>query len=121
MYASVICLPIQSLDRPRAHIMDSVDRVLPDMLRQPHGYGHFEGVLFRRGKLVTEIHKLLCLYLTIPSTTSERAFSTLRRLLTYPQFTMTEKRLNMVTLTCAERVANLVDVAIDFTSLPTSK
>ena len=43
-----------------------------------------------------EIHKLLRLYLTVPitSATSERAFSTLRRILTYLRSSMTEKRLN---------------------------
>ena len=44
----------------------------------------------------SEMDKLLRLYLTVPitSATSERAFSTLRRLLTYLRSTMTEKRLN---------------------------
>ena len=44
----------------------------------------------------TEIHKLLRLYLAVPATsaTSERTFSSLRRLLTYLRQTMTEQRLN---------------------------
>ncbi len=43
-----------------------------------------------------EVHKLLRLYLTVPitSATSERAFSTLKRLLTYLRSSMTEQRLN---------------------------
>ena len=47
-------------------------------------------------EMFTETHKLLRLYLTIPitSSTSERAFSTLRRVLTYIRSSMTEKRLN---------------------------
>ena len=46
--------------------------------------------------LLSEVHKLLRLYLTIPITscTSERSFSALRRLFTYLRSTMTEKRLN---------------------------
>ena len=46
--------------------------------------------------MLAEVHKLLRLYLTIPvtSSTSERTFSALRRLLTYLRSTMTEKRLN---------------------------
>lgn len=46
--------------------------------------------------MLSEVHKLLQLYLTVPITTakSERAFSTLRRLLTYLRSTMTEQRLN---------------------------
>ena len=44
-------------------------------------------------EMFTETHKLLRLYLTIPitSSTSERAFSTLRRVLTYIRSSMTEK------------------------------
>ena len=44
----------------------------------------------------SELHKLIRLYLTVPITpaTSERAFSTLRRLLTYLRSTMTEKTMN---------------------------
>ena len=47
-------------------------------------------------QMLSEVHKLLRLYLTIPitSSTSERTFSTLRCLLTYLRSTMTEKRLN---------------------------
>ena len=47
-------------------------------------------------QMLSEVHKLLRLYLTLPvtSSTSERAFFTLRRLLNYLRSTMTEKRLN---------------------------
>ena len=48
--------------------------------------------------MLSEVHKLLLLYLifTVPITpsTSERAFSSLWRLLTYLRATMTEQRLN---------------------------
>ena len=45
---------------------------------------------------LSEVHKLLRLFLTIPltSATAERTFSALRRLLTYLRSTITEKRLN---------------------------
>ena len=45
---------------------------------------------------ISEVIKLLRLYLTVPMTnaTAERSFSTLRRLKTYLRSTMTEKRLN---------------------------
>ena len=46
--------------------------------------------------LLGEVHKLLRLYLTLPvaSTTSERTFSSLRRLKTYLRSTMNQNRLN---------------------------
>ena len=46
--------------------------------------------------LASEVHKLLKLYLTVPitSSTSERTFSVMKRLLTYLRSTMSEKRLN---------------------------
>ena len=46
--------------------------------------------------LLPEVHKLIRLYFTVPVTTStsERAFSVLKRLLTYLRSTMTEERLN---------------------------
>ena len=45
---------------------------------------------------LSEVHKLLRLFLTIPltSSTAERTFSVLRCLLTYLRSTMTEQRLN---------------------------
>ena len=46
--------------------------------------------------VASEVHKLFRLYFTIPitSSTSERTFSVLKRLLAYLRSTMTEKRLN---------------------------
>ena len=46
--------------------------------------------------MLPSVHNLLHLYMTIPitSSTSERTFSALRRVLTYLRSTMTEKRLN---------------------------
>ena len=50
--------------------------------------------------LLSEIHRFLKLFLTIPVTTatSERTFSTMRRLKTYLRSSMTQERLNHVLL-----------------------
>ena len=63
----------------------------------------------------SEVHKLLRLYLTVPltSATSERAFSTLRRLLTYLRSSVTEQ---MRTLDLVDST-DLVAIARSFTSL----
>ncbi|XP_018118612.1 uncharacterized protein LOC108716737 [Xenopus laevis] len=47
-------------------------------------------------KLLPEVHKLLCLYYTIPVTTAtaERCFSSLRRVKNYLRSTMTQMKLN---------------------------
>ena len=46
--------------------------------------------------LLSEVHKLLCLYLTVPvySATAERTFPALRRLKSFLRSSQTEKRLN---------------------------
>ena len=70
--------------------------------------------------MLGEVHKLLRLYLTIPitSSTSERAFSTLRRVLTYLRSTMTQKRLNNCMLLHIHKdltdSLNLLDIATTF-------
>ena len=72
--------------------------------------------------VLTEIHELLrlCLTIAVTSATSERSFSTVRRLLTYLRSTMTEKRLNNCSLLHVQQdlldEMNLVDVATDFVS-----
>ena len=71
----------------------------------------------------SEVHKLLRLYLTTPMTsaTSERAFSTMRRLLTYLRSSMTEKRLNNCALLHIHKdltdALDLVAIAQMFSSL----
>ena len=71
-------------------------------------------------QMLSEVHKLLRLYLTLPvtSSTSERAFSTLRRLLNYLRSTMTEKRLNNCLLLHVHKdltdSLNLHDIAVQF-------
>ena len=70
--------------------------------------------------MLSEVHKLLRLYLTVPitSSTSERAFSSLRRLLTYLRATMTEQRLNNCMLLHVHKdltnELDLFEVAKDF-------
>ena len=50
--------------------------------------------------MLCEVHKLMVIYLTVPMTsaTAERSFSSLRRLKSYLRSTMTQKKLNHVTL-----------------------
>jgi len=73
--------------------------------------------------MLSEVHKLLCLYLTVPitSSTCERTFSVLKRLLTYLRSTMTEKRLNNCLLLHVHKdltdKLNLVEVANEFISV----
>ena len=73
-------------------------------------------------EMFTETHKLLRLYLTVPitSSTSERAFSTLRRILTYMRSSMTEKRLNNCMLVHIHKSVtdslSLNDIAREFVS-----
>ena len=47
--------------------------------------------------ILSEVRKLPCLYLIVPitSSTCERTFSVLKRLLTYLRSTMTEKQLKL--------------------------
>ena len=77
--------------------------------------------------ILSEVHKLLRLYLVIPitSATAERTFSVLKRLLNYLRSTMTEKRLNNYLLLHAHRdltdKLNLVDIAKEFISVNTER
>jgi len=71
-------------------------------------------------QLLPEMSKLFCLALTIPVTTctSERSFSTLRRLKTYLRSTMVQERLNHVAILHVHKKLcdelNLDDIANDF-------
>ena len=73
--------------------------------------------------LLSEVHKLLRLYMTIPvtSATPERSFSTLRRVLTYLRSTMTENRLNNCILLAIHKEftdnLDLYEIAKDFITL----
>lgn len=73
--------------------------------------------------MLPEVHRLLRLYLTVPitSSTAERSFSTLRRVLTYLRSTMSEKRLNNCILLHIHKDLtdglNLQEIAQDFISL----
>ena len=70
--------------------------------------------------MFSEIHKLLCLYLTVPMTSAsaERTFSTLRRLKNYLHSNMSQERLNHVIIlhthkNCTDQV-NLEEIAEEF-------
>ena len=70
--------------------------------------------------MLTEIHKLLRIYCTIPVTTAsaERSFSALKRIKTYLRNSMTQQRLNHCMLLHVHRVQtdslNLLNVAKEF-------
>ena len=72
--------------------------------------------------MLGEIKKLLHIYLTIPltSATTERSFSSLRRLKNYLRSTMTQKRLNHLLLLHVHKRAcermNIQKIAIEFVS-----
>ena len=71
-------------------------------------------------KILSEIHKLLRLYLVVPvtSASSERTFSVLKRLLVYLRSTKTEMRLNNCLLLHVHKdvtdAINLEDIAKEF-------
>ena len=73
--------------------------------------------------ILSEIHKLLRLYLIVPitSATSERTFSVLKRLLVYLRSTMTEKRLNNCLLVHVHKEIvdelDLKEIAVEFISV----
>ena len=64
--------------------------------------------------MLSEVHKLLRLYLTISitSSTSERTFSAMKRLLTYLRSTMTEKRLNNCVLHVHKDLTDQLDITV---------
>ena len=72
--------------------------------------------------MLSEVHKLLRLFLTIPVTlsTSERSFSTMRLLLTYLRSSMTERRFNNCFILHVHKelaeCINLEEVAKEFIS-----
>lgn len=71
-------------------------------------------------RMLSEVHNLLRLYLTIPitSATSERTFSALEHVLTYLRSSMSEKRLNNCVLTHVHKhlldKVDVVEVAKEF-------
>ena len=90
-------LDFDSLDRHLGVLVDAVHVVLPQVKKVTSIRTICEVMKVDPYRsMLSEVHKLLRLYLTVPitSSTSERAFSTLRRLLTYLRSTMTEQRLN---------------------------
>ena len=72
--------------------------------------------------ILTEVHKLLKIYLTIPVTTSsaERSFSALKRIKDYLRNSMTQERLNHCMLLHMHREKtdnlDLIEIAKEFVS-----
>ncbi|KAI8511315.1 zinc finger, MYM-type [Branchiostoma belcheri] len=85
------------LTRHLSMLPDLIEQALPDV-RKVTSIRTVCSVMATGSHRTTfsETHKLLRLYLTVPitSATSERAFSSLKRLLTYLRSSMTEQRLN---------------------------
>ena len=90
-------LDMAKLARHLAVLPDIVHQALPDVKEVTTIRTVCSAMSFSTHRSTfNEVHKLLRLYLTVPitSSTSERAFSTLKRLLTYLRSSMTEQRLN---------------------------
>lgn len=86
-------LDMAKLARHLAVLPDIVHRALPDVKRLTTIRTIWSAMSASTHRSTfNEVHKLLRLYLTVPitSSTSERAFSTLKRLLTYLRSSMTE-------------------------------
>ena len=96
-FQSDLCF--NNLKRHLGVLVDVVHQALPQVKKvttirnicEAMSKGTYEVVL-------KEVHKLLCLYYTIPitSSSSERTFSTLRRVLTYLRTTMSQERLMLL-------------------------
>ena len=90
-------LSFDKLERQLAILVDTFHLALPEVKKVTSVRTICEAMRAHANrKLLSEVHKLIGLYPTIPitSATSERTFSVLRRLLTYTRSTMTEKCLN---------------------------
>ena len=104
-------LQLESLAANFDHEGNAADIVLSDVIKY-----------FRERKWLKEVESLLKLVLVLPATnaTSERGFSSLRRIKTYLNSTMKQERLNgsMVMHIHKESVdkIKLVDVACEFVS-----
>ena len=74
-------------------------------------------------EMLSEVHKILRLFLTIPitSSTAERTFSAVKRLLSYLRSSMTEKRLNNCLLLYIHKDStdelDVIELAKDFISI----
>ena len=115
---------IPRLKRHLAMLNDIIHQALPEVKRITSTRTVCSAMLLSNYRSTfTEIHKLLRLYLTVPitSATSERAFSTLRRVFTNLRSTMTEKRLNNCVLFHVHKdivdELDLVPIARSFVSL----
>ena len=109
-------LQLESLAANFDYEGNAADIVLSDVIK------YFSSMSVRERKWLKEVESLLKLVLVLPATnaTSERSFSSLRRIKTYLRSTMKQERLNglMVMHIHKERVdkIKLVDVAREFVS-----
>ena len=84
-------LSFDKLERQLAILIDTVHLALPEVKKVTSVHAICEAMRAHANReLLSEIHKLIRLYLTI-QLTSVRTFSVLWRLLTYMRSTMTEK------------------------------
>ena len=90
-------LSFNKLERQLAILVDTVHLAFPEVKKVTSARTICEAMQAHANReLLSEVHKLIRLYLTIPITlaTSERTFSVLQHLLTYMWSTKTEKYLN---------------------------
>ena len=119
MFKSGFC--IEKLKRELGVLIDAIHVALPNVKKVTSTRTISEAMCtYANRQMLTEVHKLLRLYFTIPitSSTSEQSFSALKQLLTYLRSTMTEKRLNNCFLLHVHKditdAIDLVEVAKDF-------
>ena len=108
---------IEKLKRELGVLIDAIHVALPHVKKVTSIRTISEAMCtYANNQMLTEVHKHLRLYFTIPitSSTSESSFSALKRLLTYLRSTMTEKRLNNCFLL---HVHNNITDAIDLVRL----
>ena len=112
---------IEKLKRELGVLIDAIHVALPHVKKVTSIRTISEAMCtYANRQMLTEVHKLLRLYFTIPITspTSERSLSALKRLLTYLRSTTTEKRLNNCFLLHVHKdttdAIDLVEVAKDF-------
>ena len=112
---------VEKLEKQLGILVDVIHVELPDVKKVTSVRSICDALAKHANRnLLSEVHKLLRLYLTIPITscTSERSFSALRRLFTCLRSTMTEKRLNNcfllhVHIELTDSI-NVTDVAVEF-------
>lgn len=104
-----------NISRLKLH-RDMLHDILAGEGLQPESFKDILDIFKTKQHLVihlTEIHKLIQLFLTIPLTTctTERSFSMLRRLKTYLRSTMSQQRLNhLAILNCHKTICDSINI-----------